>query len=63
LVENGPWQIAILFHVNLMEFLPCQKFALPVQGQNRLGCNKNGPLKRSRKSKVIRRQKWSLNVK
>jgi hypothetical protein len=63
LLDNERWHRAILSHVNLMEVSPCQKFALPVKGQNRHGCNKNGPSKRNKRSKMIRRQKWSLNVK
>ena len=34
-----------------------------VTGQKRLECNKNGLSKLSRGSKMIRLQKWSLNVK
>lgn len=63
LLDNVRWQRAILSHVHLMEVSPCQKFALPVKDQNRLGSNKNGPSKRSKRSKMIHRQKWNLSVK
>jgi hypothetical protein len=62
---GGQWskQCDILCLFDLSEVLPCQKFALPVKDQNRLGCNKNGLSKRSKRSKMIRRQKWNLSVK
>jgi hypothetical protein len=62
---GGQWskQCDILCLFDLSEIPPCQKFALPVQGQNRLGCNKRGLSKRSSRSKMIRRQKWSPSVK
>ena len=63
LVDNDLWQRATLFKSRLDGVLPCQKFALPVKDQNSLGCNKNGPSKRSKRSKMIRRQKWNLSVK
>ena len=62
---GGQWskQCDILCLFDLSEIPPCQKFALPVKGQNRLEYNKNVPSKRNKRSKMIRRQKWSRNVK